>query len=142
MALFELQFSPGVDKQTTPVGAVNRWIDSDNTRFRYGLPEKVGGWSSLVSDSIVGVVRKQHSFVDLDGNRYVALGTDKFLLVYFEGQLHDVTPLKATLTSATIATVNTSPTCTITKASHGLACLLYTSPSPRDGLLSRMPSSA
>ena len=25
---------------------------------------------------------------------------------------------------------------------HGCACLLYTSPSPRDGLLSRMPSSA
>ena len=26
--------------------------------------------------------------------------------------------------------------------SHTRACLLYTSPSPRDGLLSRMPSSA
>ena len=26
--------------------------------------------------------------------------------------------------------------------SNGSACLLYTSPSPRDGLLSRMPSSA
>ena len=25
---------------------------------------------------------------------------------------------------------------------YGLSCLLYTSPSPRDGLLSRMPSSA
>ena len=25
---------------------------------------------------------------------------------------------------------------------HGYICLLYTSPSPRDGLLSRMPSSA
>ena len=25
---------------------------------------------------------------------------------------------------------------------HGVICLLYTSPSPRDGLLSRMPSSA
>ena len=25
---------------------------------------------------------------------------------------------------------------------HAIACLLYTSPSPRDGLLSRMPSSA
>ena len=121
MALVEFPFAPGIDKQDTTVGAENRWVDSDNVRFRYGLPEKVGGWSSLVSDSIVGVVRKQHSFVDLDGNRYVALGTDKFLLVYFEGQLHDVTPLKATLTSATIATVNTSPTCTITKASHGLA---------------------
>ena len=27
-------------------------------------------------------------------------------------------------------------------ASDSVACLLYTSPSPRDGLLSRMPSSA
>ena len=27
-------------------------------------------------------------------------------------------------------------------SAQGLACLLYTSPSPRDGLLSRMPSSA
>ena len=25
---------------------------------------------------------------------------------------------------------------------HHMSCLLYTSPSPRDGLLSRMPSSA
>ena len=34
--------------------------------------------------------------------------------------------------------------CTITKfqSQYELACLLYTSPSPRDGLLSRMPSSA
>jgi len=121
MALIDYSFKPGIDKQDTTSGAEQRWVDSDNVRFRYGLPEKVGGWSSLVSDTIVGVVRKQHSFVDLDGNRYVALGTDKFLLVYFEGQLHDVTPLKATLTSATIATVNASPTCTITKVSHGLA---------------------
>jgi len=121
MALIDYSFKPGIDKQDTTSGAEQRWVDSDNVRFRYGLPEKVGGWSSLVSDTIVGVVRKQHSFVDLDGNRYVALGTDKFLLIYFEGQLHDVTPLKATLTSATIATVNASPTCTITKASHGLA---------------------
>ena len=29
-----------------------------------------------------------------------------------------------------------------TKATQAGACLLYTSPSPRDGLLSRMPSSA
>ena len=121
MALIDYSFKPGIDKQDTTSGAEQRWVDSDNVRFRYGLPEKVGGWASLVSDTIVGVVRKQHSFVDLDGNRYVALGTDKFLLIYFEGQLHDVTPLKATLTSATIATVNASPTCTITKASHGLA---------------------
>ena len=120
MALIELNFKPGIDKQDTEAGAENRWIDSDNVRFRYGLPEKVGGWASLTTDTIVGVVRKQHAFVDNDGNRYVALGTDKFLLLYFEGQLYDITPVKTTLTSATIATTNGSPTCTITKAAHGV----------------------
>ena len=121
MALVEFKFKPGIDKQQTEAGAENRWVDSDNVRFRYGLPEKVGGWSSLVTDTIVGVARKQHAFVDNDGNRYVALGTDKFLLIYFEGQLYDITPLKTTLTSATIATTSGSPTCTITKAAHGVA---------------------
>ena len=120
MALIELNFKPGIDKQDTEAGAENRWVDSDNVRFRYGLPEKVGGWASLTTDTIVGVVRKQHAFVDNDGNRYVALGTDKFLLLYFEGQLYDITPVKTTLTSATIATTNGSPTCTITKAAHGV----------------------
>ena len=120
MALIDFKFKPGIDKQNTEAGAENRWVDSDNVRFRYGLPEKVGGWSSLVTDTIVGVARRQFAFVDLDGNRYVAIGTDKFLLIYFEGQLYDITPLKTTLTSATIATTNNSPTCTITKTSHGI----------------------
>jgi len=121
MALIDFNIKPGIDKQDTEVGAENRWIDSDNTRFRYGLPEKVGGWSSLVTDSIVGVSRKLHAFVDLNGNRYVTIGTDKFLLLYFEGQLFDITPIKATLASSTIATVNNSAVCTITTgSSHNL----------------------
>ena len=120
MALIEYNFLPGIDKQDTTAGAENRWIDSDNVRFRYGLPEKVGGWSSLISDTITGVARKLHAFVDLDGNRYVAIGTDKFLLIYFEGELHDVTPLMATLGSTTIATTDGSAVCTLTTStSHG-----------------------
>jgi hypothetical protein len=120
MALIDFKVLPGIDKQDTTSGAENRWVDCDNTRFRYGLPEKVGGWSSLIPNTIVGVARRQFAFVDLDGNRYIAIGTDKFLLIYFEGQLYDITPLKTTLTSCTIATTNGSPICSITKASHGL----------------------
>ena len=42
--------------------------------------------------------------------------------------------------SVAIASYNRKP---VTSARQmALACLLYTSPSPRDGLLSRMPSSA
>jgi len=124
MALIELQIQPGIDKQNTTKGAENRWIDSDNIRFRYGLPEKVGGWSSLVNESIVGVVRSQHPFLDISGNRYVALGTDKFLLLYFEGQLYDISPFDAARqqTSCTLATTDDSTSVTITTGSaHGLA---------------------
>ena len=118
MALIDFKVLPGIDKQDTTSGAENRWVDCDNTRFRYGLPEKVGGWSSLITDTIVGVARREFAFVDLDGNRYVAIGTDKFLLIYFEGQLYDITPLKTTLTSATIATTNTSAICSITTGTN------------------------
>ena len=120
MALITLDFLPGIDKQDTTKGAERRFVDSNNVRFRYGLPEKVGGWSSLLTDKIVGVVRNQHPFTDLDGNRYVALGTDKFLLLYFEGQLFDITPIRSSLTSSTMATTNTSTSVTITTSSaHG-----------------------
>ena len=114
MALTSIKFLPGIDKQDTSVGAAGRWVDSDNVRFRYGLPEKVGGWTSLLSDTIVGVARKQHAFVDLDGNRYVAIGTDKFLLIYFEGALFDITPFRSnnagTQTQFTGSTITTSTT--------------------------------
>ncbi len=129
MALFEMKFQPGVDKQDTGVGATDRWVDSDNTRWRYSLPEKVGGWSSLLSDTICGVARKQHAFVDLEGNRYVAIGTDKFLLIYFEGQLYDITPYRSNNAGAQIqftgSTITTSTTrgteVTITTSTnHGL----------------------
>jgi len=120
MALTQIKFAPGVDKQDTSVGAIGRWTDSDNVRWRYGLPEKVGGWQSLLTDSIVGVARKQHAFVDTEGNRYIAIGTDKFLLIYFEGQLFDVTPLSTTISAATF-TFNGTTTITITtSAAHNL----------------------
>jgi hypothetical protein len=122
VALIDFKVLPGIDKQNTDSGAEFRWVDCDNVRFRYNLPEKVGGWSSLVTDTIVGVARREFAFVDLDGNRYVAIGTDKFLLIYFEGQLYDVTPLKATLSSSTIATTSGSAICTITTSTnHALA---------------------
>jgi len=121
MPLTRVNFAPGIDKQNTTVGAEGRWVDCNNVRFRYQLPEKVGGWSSLVTDTIVGVARKMFPFVDLDGNRYVAIGTDKLLLLYFEGQLYDITPLDTQITNATIQTFVSSSLVTITTSTaHGL----------------------
>jgi hypothetical protein len=119
--LTQVKFAPGIDKQDTSVGATGRWVDSDLARFRYGLPEKIGGWSSLLTDTIVGVARKQHSFVDKDGNRYVSIGTDKFLLIYFEGQLFDITPVKSTIASVVMSATDASQEVTLTFSSaHNL----------------------
>lgn len=121
MALVDFKILPGIDKQTTTAGAENRWIDSDNVRFRYGLPEKVNGWQSPVKKSIVGVARAMHAFVDLEGNKYIAIGTDKFLLIYYDGELYDITPLASALTGATITTVASSAAVTIGYTNHGLS---------------------
>ena len=45
--LQKIGFQPGINKQRTPTGAEGQWIDCDNVRFRYGTPEKIGGWKQL-----------------------------------------------------------------------------------------------
>ena len=50
-----------------------KWIDGDFVRFRYGIPEKIGGWQQLSNDqnTLPGVARApQHAFTSLDGERY------------------------------------------------------------------------
>ena len=116
MALVNFDIIPGIDKQNTTKGAENRWIDSDNVRFRYGLPEKIGGWSKLIADTLIGVVRDLHAWSDLNGVRYMALGTDRKLYVYSEGAAYDITPIRRTSGSLTnpFTTVNASSVVTVT----------------------------
>jgi hypothetical protein len=93
MALRLLNIKPGFNKQFTASGAEGQWIDGDNVRFRYGLPEKIGGWQSLVNGTLIGAARAQHTWTDLLGRRYAGLGTNKILAIYFEGDFYDITPI-------------------------------------------------
>jgi len=79
MALLRLFLKPGVDKQNTEYGAEGGWVDSDFVRFRYGLPEKLGGWTSFNDPQkyFVGVVSEVFSWNDLDGAPYITLGTNR-----------------------------------------------------------------
>ena len=45
--LKKIQFKPGFNKQATISEAENQWVDGDNVRFRYGAPEKIGGWTKF-----------------------------------------------------------------------------------------------
>jgi hypothetical protein len=121
MPLTKIEFAPGIDKQNTEYGAEGRWTDSDLVRFRYGLPEKIGGWVKLIQQTLVGVVRDMHAWSDLNGIRYMALGTDRKLYVYSEGTAYDITPVRAQQAglSNPFATVSGSATITVTDAAHG-----------------------
>ena len=121
MPLASTKFTPGYDKQSTSYGAEGKWVDGENIRFRYGQPEKIGGWIKLFSDKLIGVVRDQFAWSDLTGTRHLALGTDKKLYIYKEGAIADVTPLRATQASLTNPFVTTSGSAivTVTDASHG-----------------------
>ena len=54
MPLSFVDIRPGFNKQITPTAAEGQYIDGDNVRFRYGLPEKIGGWEQLTASTIVG----------------------------------------------------------------------------------------
>jgi hypothetical protein len=121
MPLSKLQIAPGIDKQNTEYGAEGRWVDCDNVRFRYGLPEKIGGWEKVTSDALVGATRAILSYSDLNGVKYIVYGTNKKLYAYSEGSYADITPTRSTGTGniTQFATTNGSSTVTVTDSSHG-----------------------
>ena len=120
MPLTRVNIAPGFNKQVSQTGAEGKWTDGDFVRFRYGLPEKIGGWEQILQNTIIGAAREQLIWADLDGRKYAAIGTNKVLVVYYEGAFFDITPLGTALTSCTFDTVNTSATVTVNKAAHGL----------------------
>ena len=119
MALANIKLLPGFDKTETPSGAEGKWIDGDFVRFRYGQPEKIGGFVAIGEKTISGPARAQHTFTDLEGRKYAAIGTSKLLLIYYGGEYFDITPLATALTGATFTSSNGSNTVTINKTSHG-----------------------
>ena len=120
MPLQKIQFKPGFNKQQTATGAEGQWIEGDNIRFRYGEPQKIGGWQQLVGSTLAGPVRDQHTWTALDGKKYSALGTSKILAIYYEQEFFDITPLQTAVTGCTYTSTTGSATVTITKIGHGL----------------------
>jgi len=116
--LQKIKILPGFNKQVTATGAEGQWVGGDYVRFRYGTPEKIGGWAQLGSITLTGRNTALHHFVNSSGIKYAALGTNRFLYVYSGGAFYDITPLKSTTTlTSAFTTTNGDATVTITFAS-------------------------
>ena len=122
MPLVKIPLKPGFNKQATASQAMGEWIDGNNVRFRYGSPEKLGGWEQITDKLIAGAARAQWSWTDLTGRRYAALGTNKCLYIYDADSLYDITPLDTDrqLIACTFTSTTGSRTVTVNKSSHNL----------------------
>ena len=116
--LQKVKFAPGFNKQVTSTEGEGQWVNGDNVRFRYGLPEKIGGWAQLGSVEMTGRNTAIHHFVNTSGIKYAALGGSSILYAYSGGIFYDIHPIKSTTTlTSAFTTTNGSATVTITFSS-------------------------
>ena len=120
--LQKIGFQPGFNKQITETTAEGQWVDGDNVRFRYGTPEKIGGWSQLGESKLTGAARALHHLVNKSGNKFAIIGTNRILYAYTGGVFYDIHPIKTTTTlTNAFSTTNGSATVTITfSTDHGI----------------------
>jgi len=118
-------FQPGINKQISETTAEGQWTDCDNVRFRYGIPEKIGGWNQLGTENeneLTGAGRGLHHFVNSLSRKYAIIGTNRILYAFSGGVFYDIHPIQSTTTlTNAFSTTNGSPTVTITYSSaHNL----------------------
>jgi len=118
--LQKIGFLPGFNKQITPTGAEGQWTGGANVRFRYGTPEKIGGWSQLGDSKLTSAARALHHMVNKEGIKYAIIGTNRILYAYSGGVYYDIHPLvnpSGTAATNFFSTTNGQSTVTLTFAS-------------------------
>jgi len=117
--LQKIGFLPGFNKQVTPTGGEFQWQGGANVRFRYGTPEKIGGWEQLGDDPLIGAARAQHHLINNNGTKYSIVGTNRILYAYSGGVFYDIHPIKSTTTETNaFTTSNGSTSVTVTTSTN------------------------
>ena len=120
--LQKIAFLPGFNKQVTPTGAESQWTGGENVRFRYGTPEKIGGWKQLGESKLTGVGRALHHMVNTASQKFAIIGTNRILYAYTGGVYYDIHPLvnpSGTGITNAFSTTNGQKVVTISANSHG-----------------------
>jgi hypothetical protein len=121
MPLTKLQFKPGINRENTSYSNEGGWYDCDKIRFKFGMPQKIGGWQRQNANTFLGTCRALKSFVTLAGLHLLGVGTHLKYYLNRGGDFNDITPLSGTknIASAGISTTDESTTITVTTtASH------------------------
>jgi hypothetical protein len=106
MPLQKLQFRPGLNREGTDYSNEGGYFDCDKVRFRSGYPEKIGGWIRLSNETFLGVARALWNWVTLNGANLLGVGTNLKYYIEQGGDYNDITPIRATFTTASTPTTN------------------------------------
>ncbi len=114
-----LKLIPGVDQNRTP--ALNEAAISESNLIRFvpdrqglGLPQKLGGWSQFIPETQTSIVRALHSWADINGTSYLALGEESSLRVSEADQFtSDISPQTYTY-DLTVSVDTTTGSATVT----------------------------
>lgn len=102
MPLTKLQFRPGINKETTSYSNKGGWNDCDLVRFRFGYPEKLGGWEKYSPNTFLGTSRTLHAWANLEGNKYLGLGTEIKFYIEESETFFDITPIRRKVVSGEV----------------------------------------
>ena len=102
MPLTKLQFKPGVNRETTSYSNEGGWFDCDKVRFRFGFPEKIGGWQKISGSYFLGTCRSLHPWVALDSSKYIGVGTNLKYYINEGGGYNDITPIRLTTSAGDV----------------------------------------
>ena len=102
MPLTKLQFRPGINRETTSYSNEGGWFDMDKVRFRFGFPEKIGGWEKTSATYFLGTCRALHPWVALSGERYLGVGTHLKYYINEGGGYNDITPIRVTTSAGDV----------------------------------------
>ena len=120
MPLQKLQFKPGVNRETTSYTNEGGWFDGNKIRFRYGVPEKIGGWVKNTTKAFLGTCRALHQWISLDGTLRLGVGTNLKYYIKEGTDFNDITPLRQTTSAGdvTFSATDGSSTITATDTNH------------------------
>ena len=90
MPLQKFIFNPGINKEGTAYTAENGWFDGNLVRFRKGFPEKIGGWAKNSLNAYKGTGRKLHAWVNLQGTKFLGVGTRLKLYIQEGDAFNDI----------------------------------------------------
>lgn len=107
MSMQKLTLRPGINVQRTPLLNEGGWSSANLVRFREGLPETIGGWTSFSTTIMQGICRGLHPWTTLASVQSLGAGTNLRLYVFQGGQGFDITPLLQTTTPTNPYTTTT-----------------------------------